>query len=394
MTVSPFDLRRRTVDDVRVIDTTTFHEQIVPSLMETNGALAARTLHNSGLESIVISVDGIDHTWDLDDDGMLRVRSGDLGRARAELSADWFSDLVGNVRSAVAVLVSGEPVMVRGNIMHLIAWETTIRSLMDGWPSYEPGAISFIDRDGRPLDLSRRFRLDDDPAELMQFLSQTGFLLLEDVFSADEVARMNDAVTALHASARPDDDRTWYATISGVDEPQCVRVNDLPDDALGISMVDRLGGFVALADAGHQFDHVDVLMKPVDVVEGISDLPWHKDCSLGLHSFQCLQLVCGVSLTASGPDNGQLGVVAGSHRINLDQFGLSDDIDLPQVFIATRPGDVTVHTSCTLHCSTPPIHSPRRVAYSTFMMEGDTSALEARIREVRDQAGRETFAPS
>lgn len=394
MTVSPFDLRRRTVDDVRVIDTTTFHEQIVPSLMETNGALAARTLHNSGLESIVISVDGIDHTWDLDDDGTLRVRSGDLGRARAELSADWFSDLVGNVRSAVAVLVSGEPVMVRGNIMHLIAWETTVRSLMDGWPSYEPGAIAFIDRDGRPLDLSRRFRLDDDPAELMQFLSQTGFLLLEDVFSADEVARMNDAVTALHASARPDDDRTWYATISGVDEPQCVRVNDLPDDALGISMVDRLGGFVALADAGHQFDHVDVLMKPVDVVEGISDLPWHKDCSLGLHSFQCLQLVCGVSLTASGPDNGQLGVVAGSHRINLDQFGLSDDIDLPQVFIATRPGDVTVHTSCTLHCSTPPIHSPRRVAYSTFMMEGDTSALEARIREVRDQAGRETFAPS
>jgi len=34
------------------------------------------------------------------------------------------------------------------------------------------------------------------------------------------------------------------------------------------------------------------------------------------------------------------------------------------------------------------------VAYSTFMLEGDTSALEARIRGVRDQAGRETFAPS
>jgi hypothetical protein len=27
-------------------------------------------------------------------------------------------------------------------------------------------------------------------------------------------------------------------------------------------------------------------------------------------------------------------------------------------------------------------------------MEGDTSGLEARLREVRDQAGRDTFAPS
>lgn len=394
MSTSRFDLRRRTVDDVRVVDTTTFHGEMVPALQMVNGELAARSFRNSGLESIVIAVDGVDHTWDLDESGALRVRQGDLGRARAELSADWFSDLVGNVRSAVAVLVSGDPVMARGNIMHLIAWETTIRSLIDGWPSYEPGAITFIDRNGEPLDLARRFRLDDDPQEIMHFLAQTGFLLLEGVFSEDEVAVMNDAVTAMHAAARPDDDRTWYATVAGHDEPQCVRVNDLPEDSLGISMTDRLGEFIACAEAGHKFDHIDVLMKPVDVVEGISDLPWHKDCSLGLHSFQCLQLVCGVSLTASGPDNGQLGVVAGSHRINLDQFGLSSDIDLPQVFVSTRPGDVTVHTSCTLHCSTPPVHSPRRVAYSTFMLEGDTSALEARIRGVRDQAGRETFAPS
>ena len=41
-----------------------------------------------------------------------------------------------------------------------------------------------------------------------------------------------------------------------------------------------------------------------------------------------------------------------------------------------------------------PIHSPRRVAYSTFMIEGDTTVLEMRLREVRDQAGRGTFTPS
>lgn len=391
---SRFDLRLRSVDDVREFDVVQFHEVEVPRMMSTNGALAARTLRNSGLESIVIDVDGHAYTWDLDPAGNLRITPGDHGRARADLDRAWFSDLVGNVRSAVAVLVSGEPVMTRGNIMHLIAWETTVRSLVDGWPSYAPGELEFIDRDGSPLDLTRSFVLDDDPEEQMHFLAEAGFLLLKGVFSPEQVARMNAAVDALKAAASPESDDTWYATVGGSDERICVRVNDLPEDALGLSVDERLGGFVAHADARHLFDHIDVLMKPVDVIEGISDLPWHKDCSLGLHSYQCLQIVCGISLTPSGADNGQLGVVAGSHRINLDQFGLSDEIDLPQVFITTEPGDVTVHTSCTLHCSTPPVHSPRRVAYATYMMEGDTTELEARIREVRDFAGRETFAPS
>ena len=394
MSERQFDLRTRSVEDIRPIGVVDFHEVDVPQFLAINGGLAAQTLRNSGLESIVISVDGNEYTWDLDEDDHLRIRRGDHGRARAELSAAWFSDLVGNLRSAVAVLVSGEPVMTRGNVTHLIAWETTVRSLVDGWPSYVPGAISFVDLDGSPLDLSRTFTLADEPDHILQFLSQTGFVLLKDVFTAEEVDAMNRRVDALQASARSQDEDAWFATVAGRDEPECIRVNDLPEDALGASMMDRLGDVVARAGADHRFDHIDVLMKPVGVIEGISDLPWHKDCSLGLHSFQCLQIICGVSLTASGPENGQLGVVAGSHRINMNQFGLAEDLDLPQVFITTEPGDVTVHTSCTLHCSTPPIHTPRRVAYSTFMMAGDTSALEAKIREVRDQAGRDTFAPT
>ena len=394
MTARQFDLRTRSVQDIREIEVVDFHEVEVPRLLGINGPLAAQAFRDSGLESIVISVEGNDYTWELDETDRLRVRRGDHGRARAELNAAWFSDLVGNLRSAVAVLVSGEAVMTRGNITHLIAWETTVRSLVDGWPSYVPGAVTFLDLDGSPLDLSRTFTLDDEPDQILHFLSEAGFLLLKGVFTPDEVDAMDGLVDALHAAARPEDGTAWFATVAGRDEPECVRVNDLPEDALGASMMDRLGDLVAQAGAEHHFDHIDVLMKPVDVIEGISDLPWHKDCSLGLHSFQCLQIICGVSLTASGPENGQLGVVAGSHRVNMTQFGLSDEIDLPQVLISTEPGDVTVHTSCTLHCSTPPVHSPRRVAYSTFMMDGDTSALEARIRDVRDQAGRDTFAPS
>lgn len=389
-----FDQRTRTLADVTAVDARRFMEHTVPELLLRNGAVASRAMRASGLESIVIAVDGTEHTWALGDEGELEVRPGDHGRARADLSAAWFSDLVLNVRSAVAVLVSGEPVMTRGNIMHLIRWETVLRAIVDGRPAHEPGLIDFVDRDGAPLDLGRAFSPQDDPDDMSQFLSQTGFMLLRGVFSTDELAIIDARIDALRAAATPEDPSSWWARVGGPDgEHLCVRVNDLPEDALGVSMVDRLGPLVAITGEGHGFDHIDVLMKPVDVTEGISDLPWHKDCSLGLHSFQCFQVVLGLSVTASGPDNGQLGVVAGSHRVNIDQFGLSEDLDLPQVFIATEPGDVTVHLSCTLHCSTPPVHSERRVAYSTFMLPGDTASLEARIRGVRDQAGLETFAP-
>jgi len=390
-----FDQRTRTINDVCDVDVREFMDHILPDLLVRNGAVASRAMRASRLDSIVIAVDGSEHTWALDSSGALCIVPGDRGRARADLSAAWFSDLVSNVRSAVAVLVSAEPVMTRGNISHLIAWETVLRALCDGRPAYESGLIDFVDSSGAPLDLGRAFTAADDPADMAQFLSQAGFMLLRGVFDTDELSIINSRIDALRAAATPEDNASWWGRVGGPDgEHLCVRVNDLPQDALDVSMLDRFGPIVAMTDSKHAFDHIDVLIKPVDVTEGISDLPWHKDCSLGLHSYQCYQVIFGLSVTASGPDNGQLGVVAGSHRVNIDQFGLSDDIDLPQVFIATEPGDVTVHLSCTLHCSTPPVHSERRVAYSTFMMEGDTAALEERIRSVRDQAGRETFAPT
>ncbi len=55
-------------------------------------------------------------------------------------------------------------------------------------------------------------------------------------------------------------------------------------------------------------------MKPIGVVEGISDVPWHKDCSLGMHSYRCCGLTIGISVTGADARSGQLRVVAGSHR--------------------------------------------------------------------------------
>lgn len=56
------------------------------------------------------------------------------------------------------------------------------------------------------------------------------------------------------------------------------------------------------------------------------------------------------------------------------------------MFLATEPGDVTVHVSCVLHCATPPQRSERRVTHSTFRLPGNTEDLDRKIKAVRDQA--------
>jgi len=386
-----FDRRTRTVDDVAAVEWAAFVDG-VPALLDTHGDLATRAFRGSELGPFTIAVDDQAVTWRLDHTNSLEVVDGDTGEGpRADLPAEWFSDIVTNQRSAVAVMIAGEPVMTRGRIDQLIGWEPTLRALVDGRPAYEPGLVDFIGRDGDRLDLSRSFRLDDDPADLAHFLGQVGCLVVRGVFSLDEMAQLDAEMEEWFARMTPDDQRSWYARVG--DRSECVRVTNLEADDLTFPFSARLAPLAAISGANHAYAGTDLLRKPVAVTEGISDLPWHKDCELGMHSYRCASLTCGVSVTASGDDNGQLGVVAGSHRVNVGMFDVGR-VDLPQLFLSTDPGDVTVHLSCALHCATPPKHSERRVTYSTFRLPGDTDELDRKIKAVRDQAGRDTYAPT
>ena len=113
-------------------------------------------------------------------------------------------------------------------------------------------------------------------------------------------------------------------------------------------------------------DSAEGLLKKVGVLEGISDVSWHKDCSLGGHSRGCCGLTVGISVTGAQQRNGELGVVAGSSRANVQPLDVRPDLDLPRIPLPTNTGDVTVHCSCTLHMSRPPIDQERRVVYTGF----------------------------
>src|SRR4029077_13939460 len=97
-----------------------------------------------------------------------------------------------------------------------------------------------------------------------------------------------------------------------------------------------------------------------------SDVSWHKDCSLGGHTRRCCGMTTGISITGATLECGELGVVAGSHRANVQPIDIRPYLDLPKVPLPTQTGDVTVHCSCTLHMSRPPVERERRVMYTGF----------------------------
>jgi hypothetical protein len=123
-------------------------------------------------------------------------------------------------------------------------------------------------------------------------------------------------------------------------------------------------------------------------VSGISDVPWHKDCGLGRHSYDCCGMTVGISVTGADATSGQLRVIAGSHRGLVWPAFSRKGMDLPEIDLPTKTGDVTVHLSCTTHMSQPPVDRERRVIYSGFSLPpADPAAVASgrkrlfRIRE-------------
>src|SRR5262249_11024932 len=107
------------------------------------------------------------------------------------------------------------------------------------------------------------------------------------------------------------------------------------------------------------------------------------DCALGRHSYDCCGMTVGISVTGADSRSGQLRAVAGSHRALMWPSDHREDrSDLPAVDLPTGTGDVTVHLSCTLHSSQPPVELERRVLSpgSPLPLRGPEAGREARDR--------------
>ncbi len=400
--MSTVDLRSRFEGDQLPLDPTTFLSDVVDALPDVRAKEAGDAVTRLGLPPLTLDVDDDVVTFTVDGDRLeVRARADDV--LRVELGREAFSDLVQDVSSTFGAQMMGRAQVVRGAFDRFLEWEPVLRCLLDGRPVYEPGTIAFRDRSGAPLDLHRAFTLDDDHDELGHFLAEAGYLHIAGVFSEDEMAAVSAELDAAIAEAEQGDGASWWARIeSGEWYPaRILGFNHKAPVLRDLMRSDRFRAIGTFTDDAFVQRDPDVgdsaegLLKKIGVVEGFSDVSWHKDCSMGGHSRHCCGLTVGISVTGARRENGELGVVAGSHRANVPVLGV-DGLDLPKVPLPTHTGDVTVHCSCTLHMSRPPESAERRVVYTGFGLAprpGDRRAKldPAEIRRQRqalsDQGG-------
>lgn len=393
------DVRTRTSADVRTIDPASFFEEQLTALIAERSELAVPGARELGLSPFAFAIDGRSWTLGFDGSGFVVSSGGDAATAVVCLDAAGFSDVVNDVRTPIGLLTGGDLEMPKGLLQNFLDWWVVLRSLLDGRPVHTAGSVD-LDDDGRPLDLQQAFRVDDDADELGQRLAQTGYLHIGGVFDVGEMEALSGDMDRAKVKYSPEDGRSWWArTYSGEDrlvrmqyfhEESPVTRALLDDDRL-LRLTRITGDGHRLGKPGQNENIVEALVKPIGVVEGISDVPWHKDCSLGGHSYRCCSMTVGISVTGADADSGQLRVVAGSHRALIQPAFLRRNLDLPLVDLPTNTGDVTIHLSCTLHMSQPPVSRERRVLYTDFSLpdrDPGPAVGEDKLKRIREVASR------
>lgn len=354
--------------------------------------LAARGLRHLGLPPLAFDVDGFQRTL-LERDGTLVAVEGIAdGAIVLGLDAAQFSDFAQELRTMVAFW-TGRDTRWEGPDDAFIAWDCVWRALLDGWPVHEPGAIDL------DVDLGRSFGPEDDPEEIATFLRSAGFLHLRGWLDPADMATIAEDIDRAAPTYSKGDGRSWWAVTSG-GEDRVVRLQHFHRHSpTTLAMLDgpaweRLrevlgGGVDELQHRGRDSNAIEALIKPIGVVKGISDVPWHRDCSFGRHTYGCASTTVGISVTAGREGTGLLRVVAGSHRANVPSSGVVHIQDLPVVPLPTEPADLTVHLGCTLHEAMPPVTGERKVMYTGFqlrMPDGVVGRRSPQLVALRERA--------
>src|SRR5215213_980128 len=393
------DERTRIDGEVDAVDPTRCFEEVLLAAFERARDLLAPAVAEYAPRPLVIDVDG--DAWTLAvDAGVVRVVPGRADDAPTVLqtNAAQLQDLVNDQVTVVGMQTNGTLDQPVGRFDALLDWWLLLRGALDGRAPHTVGAIDLVDAGGAPLALDRSFPGDAPLDEMGDFLQRAGYLHLTGVFEESEMDAVSRDMDAAAPTYSLGDGRSWWARNRAGDD-LLVRMQHFDEVSPAVERLvgdERLQRLAGITGDGHVYgtmrdNRIEALFKPFDVVQGISDLPWHKDCALGRHSYDCCSMTVGISVTGADAVSGQLRVVAGSHRA-LMWPSLHDEhrSDLPTVPLPTRTGDVTIHLSCTLHQSVPPVERERRVMYTGFRLpargtEAERAALE-RLRAIREDA--------
>jgi hypothetical protein len=359
-------------DQPHAVDAASFFDHDLPAALDAAAPTMGRALEWLKLVPLTVLVEDIGEAWQLSANGSVSVERGTGAEgATVCMTAEQVSDLATDQASFMGFFTWGTLDQREGRLENLLDWWLILRSALDSRDVYTPGSMTFSAPDRSALDLHQSFRPDDDPAQMRAFLEEAGFLHIAGVFTNDEMHELDLEMDRYACEYAPDDGKSWWAkTTDGTDRLVRQYMFDQHSAAATALLQDerflRVGEITG--DGHESVKTCQALTKPIGVVAGISDVPWHKDCGLGRHSYDCCGMTVGVSVTGAGATSGQLRVIAGSHRGLVWPAFSRKGMDLPEIDLPTETGDVTVHLSCTTHMSQPPVDRERRVIYSGFSL--------------------------
>lgn len=350
-----------------------FHRDELPALLRRgNGSLAHGAVATLG--ALALATTAGTYTY-RPADGNVEVLAGDEAADTViELGLDDWLGLISDLDTAPGLFYGGRARAVRGKPLRFVAWETGLRAMFHGLAPFDPDTVDLRDLSGARLDPTTTFRFDDlaeSTADAAHFLTTAGYLVVRDVFGPDEVAALVADAAILRDEARPGDGRSWWGRNRSGDEVLCRVLDANRSDAFQrLALDERIRGLIDLAPEPlvardpRARDSITVLWKSPDIVEGLADLPWHRDCGMGGHARNCPTIVVTVCLTSGTAEAGELRALPGSHRGGFP-FVDGRDVAAPTgVPVRVEAGDVSLHYSDVMHVSLPPtsVEGPHRVS--------------------------------
>ena len=125
-----------------------------------------------------------------------------------------FSELMQDMSSTFGLQMTGRAEVRRGTVDSIRRVGTLLRYLLDGRPLYEPGLVDFMTVTVHPRP-APVVPPEDPPGEIGHFLAEAGFLHLEGVFTEDEMAAVSADLDDAMASAEREDGASWWARTEG-----------------------------------------------------------------------------------------------------------------------------------------------------------------------------------